>query len=111
MINMKDCKPDLLVMLKLKFDIKVDFFVCEIKNQVAHHISMKPISSRSNDMKSIIDQQMDLSVDNPVCHGLLVEGKHTLQHKFCQKTHCVLLGFDCYLYQMSLDTKLNTDLV
>ncbi|GAA5817269.1 hypothetical protein MFLAVUS_010812 [Mucor flavus] len=54
------------------------------------------------EMKAIIDQQIDLGVNNPVCYDLLVEGKHSLQHKFCQKAHCELLGYDCYLYQMSL---------
>lgn len=100
---MKDYKPDILIILKLKFDIKVDFFVCEIK---------KPGSSSNKyetdfikvqrEMKAIIDQQIDLGVNDPVCYGLLVEGKHSLQHKVCQKAHCELLGYDCYLYQMSL---------
>lgn len=53
-------------------------------------------------MKAIIDQQIGLGIDHPVCYGLLVEGKHLLQHEFCQKTHCKLLGYDCYLYKKSI---------
>lgn len=53
-------------------------------------------------MKAIIDQQIDWGIDHPVCYGLLVEGKHSLQHEFCQKTHCKLLGYGCYLYKKSI---------
>ncbi|PHZ17202.1 uncharacterized protein RHIMIDRAFT_4568 [Rhizopus microsporus ATCC 52813] len=53
-------------------------------------------------MKAIINQQIALVINNPVCYGLLVESKHSLQHEFCQKTHCKLLGYDCYLYKMPM---------
>lgn len=103
MITMKYYKPGILIMLKLKFDIKVNFFVCEIKkpgcSSNKHETDFVKVQ---REMKAIIDQQIDLGVNNPVCYDLLVEGKHSLQHKFCQKAHCELLGYDCYLYQMSL---------
>ncbi|RCI01319.1 hypothetical protein CU097_012469 [Rhizopus azygosporus] len=35
-------------------------------------------------MKAIIDQQIGLGIDHPVCYGLLVE------------------GYDCYLYKKSI---------
>lgn len=53
-------------------------------------------------MKAIIKQQIALVINNPVCYDLLVESKHSLQHEFCQKTHCELLGYDCYLYKMPM---------
>ncbi|KAI8881004.1 hypothetical protein K501DRAFT_190003 [Backusella circina FSU 941] len=76
---------DLLIMLKLKFDIKVDFFVCEIKKPGCSSNKYETDFVKvQREMKAIIDQQIDLGVVNPVCYGLLVE------------------GYDCYLYQMSL---------
>jgi hypothetical protein len=53
-------------------------------------------------MKAIIDQQIDMDVDHPICYGLLVEGKQSFQIKLFQKAHCEFLGYDCYLYRMTM---------
>ncbi|KAG1469452.1 hypothetical protein G6F56_003250 [Rhizopus delemar] len=86
MIAMEDYKPDLLVLLKLRFDIRVDFFVCEIKKPCCSSNKYETDFVKiQREMKAIIDQQIDLGINNPICYGLLVE------------------GYDCYLYRMSLE--------
>ncbi|KAI9279658.1 hypothetical protein BY458DRAFT_32333 [Sporodiniella umbellata] len=86
MIAMEDYKPDVLIMLKLKFGVKVDFFICEIKKPgVSSNKYETDFVKIQREMKAIINQQIDLGVNSPVCYGLLVE------------------GFDFFLYQMSLE--------
>lgn len=78
MIAMEDYKPDLLIILKLKFDIKVDFFICEIKKPGCSSNKYETDFVKiQREMKAIIDQQIDLGISNPLCYALLVEGKHS----------------------------------
>ncbi|KAL7332576.1 hypothetical protein PS15p_204594 [Mucor circinelloides] len=86
MIAMEDYKPDLLIMLKLKFNVKVDFFICEIKKPGCSSNKYETDFVKvQREMKAIVDQQIDLGINDPICYGLLVE------------------GYDCYLYKMSLE--------
>lgn len=82
---MNDYKPDLLVLLKLKFNIKIDFFICEIKKpNCSSNKYESDFVKTQREMKSIINSQIELEVDEPMRYALLVE------------------GYNCYLYQMSL---------
>ncbi|KAL9536735.1 hypothetical protein MBANPS3_012409 [Mucor bainieri] len=86
MVTLSDYKPDLLILLKLKYNVKIDFFVCEIKKPgCTGNKYESDFVKVQREMKAIIDQQIDIGVNNPLCYGLLVE------------------GFDCYFYQMSLE--------
>lgn len=56
MIAIEDYKPDLLIMLKLKFNVKADFFVCEqcFKTQErANKISQSISKTKSLPSKSL----------------------------------------------------------
>ena len=85
MIASNGYEPDLLVQLKTKHGIKIDFFICEIK---------KPYSSSNEyesdfvkvhgEMKATIDAQVELELKEPICYSLLIE------------------GFNCCIYQMTL---------
>lgn len=84
--GMKDYKPDLLILLKLKSDIRIDFFICEIKQPGCSTNKYETDFVKiQREMKAIIDQQVNLGINSPLCYALLVE------------------GYDCYLYKMSLE--------
>ncbi|KAI9256763.1 hypothetical protein EDC94DRAFT_615636 [Helicostylum pulchrum] len=85
---MYDYKPDILATLKLKHGMQLNFFVCEVKKTPSGCSANKYESDFvkvHREMKVIINQQIDLGIDGPVCFALLVE------------------GHDCYLYRMSLE--------
>ncbi|KAF1804411.1 hypothetical protein FB192DRAFT_1443204 [Mucor lusitanicus] len=80
MVAMKDYKLGMLIILKLEHNVKVDFFVCAIK--MPRYSSNKYESNfvkMHREMKTIIDEQVNIGLDSPFCYGLLVE------------------GYDCYL--------------
>jgi hypothetical protein len=85
MITMNDYKPDLLILLKFKFNIKIDFFICEIKKpNCSSNKYESDFVKTQREMKAIINSQIELGIDEPICYALLVE------------------GYDCCLYKMSL---------
>lgn len=85
MIAIEDYKPDLLIILKLKSDIKVDFFIREIKKPGCSPNKYETDFIKiQRKMETIIDQQTDLGISNSLCYALLVKSKHLLRHKFCQ---------------------------
>lgn len=73
---MKDYKPDMLVLLKLKYTNQIEFFVGEIKKPgcVGNKYESDFVKLQ-REMKTIIDSQVDLGVDDPACFGVLVEGQ------------------------------------
>jgi hypothetical protein len=70
------CKPDLLVKLNISKNVQIDFFTAEIK---------KPGGNLSNqhesdfvkihrEMKLMINAQIEIGIDDPICYSMLVEG-------------------------------------
>lgn len=98
MVAMKDYKLGMLIILKLEHNVKVDFFVCAIK--MPRYSSNKYESNfvkMHREMKTIIDEQVNIGLDSPFCYGLLVEGKHQPRQGHYQRAHYSLVGYDCYL--------------
>lgn len=75
MVSLADYKPDLLILLKLKHNAKLDFFVCEIKKPgCSGNKYESDFIKVHREMKSMIDRQTDLGINDPTCFALLVEG-------------------------------------
>lgn len=57
MVIFSDYKPDLLILLKLKYNVKLDFFVCEIKKPGCSDNRYKSDFIKIHrEMKAMIDQ-------------------------------------------------------
>lgn len=68
MIALDDYKPDLLILLKLKQNAQVDFFVCEIKKPgCSSNKYESDFIKIQREMKAMINEQINLGVDSPLC--------------------------------------------
>jgi hypothetical protein len=72
---MKDYKPDLLVLLKLKYSVQLEFFICEIKKTGCTGDKYESDFAKiQRELKAIVNAQIELGVNDHVAYGILVEG-------------------------------------
>ncbi|KAI9472489.1 MAG: hypothetical protein EXX96DRAFT_622664 [Benjaminiella poitrasii] len=69
-------KPDFLVKLNIVKNVQIDFFTVEIKKPGGNLFNQleSDFVKIHRQMKFMVDSQIELGVDDPICYAMLVEG-------------------------------------